>query len=57
MRPQACARAGGRRGYATALVAEAVRQWLHVDFDPHLRDFYFGACTFTPTDAGLIRLR
>jgi GNAT superfamily N-acetyltransferase len=53
-----------RRGYATQLVAEAVRhakssgcEWLHVDFDPHLREFYFGACKFTPTDAGLIRLR
>ncbi len=31
-------------------------EWLHVDFDPHLRDFYFEACGFRPTDAGLIRL-
>lgn len=53
-----------RQGYATQLVAEAVDhakrsgcEWLHVDFDPHLRDFYFSACKFTPTDAGLIRLR
>jgi hypothetical protein len=31
-------------------------EWLHVDFDDDLRDFYFGACGFTPTNAGLIRL-
>jgi hypothetical protein len=29
-------------------------EWLHVDFQDHLRDFYFGACGFTPTNAGLI---
>ncbi|WP_077963409.1 GNAT family N-acetyltransferase [Ensifer adhaerens] len=53
-----------RRGYAARLVEEAVTharasgcEWLHVDFDPHLRDFYFGRCGFVPTDAGLIRLR
>ncbi|MEQ1407585.1 GNAT family N-acetyltransferase [Neorhizobium sp. Rsf11] len=53
-----------RRGYATALVEEAVKharalrcEWLHVDFEPHLRDFYYGACKFKATDAGLIRLR
>ena len=53
-----------RQGHATRLVEEAVAQaklsqceWLHVDFDPHLRDFYAGACKFAPTDAGLIRLR
>lgn len=52
-----------RRGVATELVAvataaarEARCEWLHVDFEDHLRDFYFGACGFTPTDAGLIRL-
>jgi hypothetical protein len=32
-------------------------EWLHVDFDDHLRAFYFGACGFEPTDAGLINLR
>lgn len=37
--------------------AAAGCEWLHVDFDPHLRAFYFDACGFTPTDAGLIRLR
>lgn len=31
-------------------------EWLHVYFDPHLRDFNFGACGFAPTDARLIRL-
>ncbi|MGC5168788.1 alpha/beta fold hydrolase [Luteimicrobium sp. DT211] len=37
--------------------AAAGCEWLHVDFDPHLRSFYYDACGFTPTDAGLIRLR
>jgi GNAT superfamily N-acetyltransferase len=53
-----------RRGYATRLVREAVDQarasgceWLHVDFEPHLRGFYVQACGFTPADAGLIALR
>jgi GNAT superfamily N-acetyltransferase len=53
-----------RRGYATVLVTEAVRQasatgseWLHVDFEPHLRGFYLDACGFKATGAGLIRLR
>jgi GNAT superfamily N-acetyltransferase len=36
---------------------EAGCEWLHVDFDDDLRDFYFGACGFTPTNAGLIELR
>ena len=52
------------RGIATHLV-DTVRQharaagceWLHVDFDDHLRAFYFGACGFTPTNAGLIELQ
>jgi hypothetical protein len=35
----------------------AGHEWLHVDFDPHLRAFYFDACGFVPTDAGLINLR
>jgi hypothetical protein len=34
-----------------------VYEWLHVDFDDSLRDFYFGACGFRPTTAGLIALR
>jgi hypothetical protein len=28
-------------------------EWLHVDFEPHLDTFYFDACGFRPTDAGL----
>lgn len=51
------------RGIGTELVGrarDAARdagcEWLHVDFEPHLRPFYFGACGFVPTDAGLIRL-
>ncbi|HEY7044538.1 MAG TPA: GNAT family N-acetyltransferase [Nocardioidaceae bacterium] len=29
---------------------------LHVDFDDHLQSFYYQACGFTPTNAGLLRL-
>jgi len=53
-----------RRSIATQLVALAVQQaraagceWLHVDFDDNLRAFYFDACGFVPTNAGLIALR
>jgi len=53
-----------RRGLAVQLVAAAVEgaraagcEWLHVDFDPELRTFYFDACGFRPTDAGLIPLK
>jgi len=52
-----------RQGFASRLVGEAVQrskatgvEWLHVDFEPHLRTFYWDACGFAPTDAGLIRL-
>jgi ribosomal protein S18 acetylase RimI-like enzyme len=52
-----------RRGIGTRLVALAAEharaaghEWLHVDFDPHLRAFYFDACGFESTDAGLIKL-
>lgn len=52
-----------RRGVGRELVARAVEgsraagcEWLHVDFDDHLRPFYFDSCGFRPTDAGLIRL-
>lgn len=51
-----------RQGIATQLVAHATKaaqdggaEWLHVDYDPHLSDFYQG-CGFKPTDAGLIKL-
>ena len=52
-----------RRGIGKELVAVAVREaraagceWLHVDFDDHLRGFYFESCGFAPTNAGLIAL-
>lgn len=32
-------------------------EWLHVDFEDHLESFYFDACGFSPTNAGLIKLR
>lgn len=51
-------------GVGTELVASAARgaraancAWLHVDFEEHLRPFYFDACGFGPTAAGLIALR
>jgi len=51
------------RGIATALVGHAARhakeagcEWLHVDFEQHLAAFYFDACGFRPTTAGLIHL-
>lgn len=52
-----------RRGIARRLVARATEmarergaKWLHVDYEPHLDDFY-RACGFRHTLAGLIRLR
>ena len=52
-----------RQGLGASLVAVAVQEarqagceWLHVDFDDHLRSFYLDACGFLPTNAGLIRL-
>jgi len=52
-----------RQGIGTQLVAVAVAEaraagceWLHADFDDDLRAFYFDACGFTPTNAGLIAL-
>lgn len=53
-----------RRGIGTGLVRraairarEADCEWLHVDFETALSDFYLGSCGFSPTSAGLIRLR
>ncbi len=50
-------------GIGTELVRRAVAStqqagcdWLHVDFEPHLTSFYT-RCGFTPTAAGLLRLR
>ena len=52
-----------KQGIGTQLVAIATAEaraagceWLHADFDDHLRTFYFDACGFTPTNAGLIAL-
>ena len=53
-----------RRGVGTRVVGFAAEHakaagcdWLHVDFDEDLRAFYFDACGFRPTNAGLIDLR
>jgi GNAT superfamily N-acetyltransferase len=52
-----------RQGIATEVVRRATLhakaagcEWLHVDFEPNLGAFYFAACGFHPTDAGLIHL-
>jgi GNAT superfamily N-acetyltransferase len=57
------AKSARHRGIGVALVRasrdgarEAGCEFLHVDFDDHLRDFYFGACGFTPTNGGLMDL-
>ncbi|MGD6747976.1 GNAT family N-acetyltransferase [Streptomyces sp. BH106] len=42
---------------AASRARESGCEWLHVDFEPELRDFYFEACGFRPTEAGLIHLR
>ncbi len=51
-----------RKGIASALVKTATEcarargaQWLHVDFEHDLTEFYY-KCGFTPTSAGLMRL-
>ncbi|MGW8355467.1 GNAT family N-acetyltransferase [Streptomyces wedmorensis] len=50
-------------GVGAALVAAAADgaraancEWLHVDFEEHLSSFYFDACGFKETTAGLIAL-
>jgi GNAT superfamily N-acetyltransferase len=52
-----------RRGVGRRLVAIATREaaragceWLHVDFEDGLSQFYLSACGFTATRAGLLRL-
>ena len=52
-----------RQDVGTRLVVAAVEharkagcEWLHVDFEDHLRAFYFDSCGFRPTQAGLIAL-
>jgi len=51
------------RGLGTKMLAmvrahalEGPTEWLHVDFAPELSDFYFGACGFEDTTAGLMHL-
>jgi GNAT superfamily N-acetyltransferase len=52
------------RGVGVGLV-KAVRagardagcEWLHVDFDDDLRSFYYEACGFQPSNAGLMSLQ
>lgn len=57
------ASAARRQGVGQQLVraaADGARragcEWLHVDFEHDLGSFYFDACGFSPTDAGLLRL-
>jgi GNAT superfamily N-acetyltransferase len=48
------------RGLLDVVVREsraAGCEWLHVDFEADLGDFYVGACGFTLARAGLIALR
>jgi ribosomal protein S18 acetylase RimI-like enzyme len=52
-----------RHGVGTEMLSIAVREarkagceWLHVDFEDHLRQFYFDKCGFKPTNAALIKL-
>ena len=51
------------RGVGTTVVHLAAQhakaagcEWLHVDFEPDLTPFYFDACGFRSTHAGLIHL-
>jgi GNAT superfamily N-acetyltransferase len=41
---------------AVAVARERGMEWVHVDYEPHLAEFY-RVCGFTRTDAGLIHLR
>ncbi|HUG14708.1 MAG TPA: GNAT family N-acetyltransferase [Thermomicrobiales bacterium] len=52
-----------RRGIGRQLVLDAVKvarqhglEWAHVDYEPHLREFY-ASCGFRDTLAGVIALR
>ena len=55
--PELRGRGVGRRLVLMAAEEAKVRgvQWLHVDFEPQLRHFYF-RCGFRATEAGLMRL-
>ncbi len=41
---------------AKQIAADNQLEWLHVDFEPRLGQFY-RSCGFTPSEAGLYRLR
>jgi GNAT superfamily N-acetyltransferase len=52
-----------RQGLGSAVVRRAIDEarvagceWLFVDFEPELEEFYVGACGFTPAPAGLVHL-
>jgi len=54
----------GRQGVGKELVRIAADEskaagceWLHVDYEPHLMDFYVKVCGFSPTEAALLKLR
>jgi GNAT superfamily N-acetyltransferase len=57
----AAARGHGVGSQLTAAARQGARdagcEWLHVDFDDGLLAFYFDACGFRPTNAGLIALQ
>ncbi|MFI9634888.1 GNAT family N-acetyltransferase [Nocardia sp. NPDC051929] len=52
-----------RQGVGTTIVAALIDdlraaglEWLHVDYEPYLDSFYRGACGFTDTGVGILRL-
>jgi ribosomal protein S18 acetylase RimI-like enzyme len=52
-------RRGIGRLLVRTLVADATAagcEWLHVDYEPHLHNFYRDSCGFRATEAGLLRL-
>lgn len=57
VRPEYRRRGVGRELVERALAAAESRgiEWVHVDFEPHLRGFY-ERCGFASTAAGLVRL-
>jgi ribosomal protein S18 acetylase RimI-like enzyme len=49
-------RQGIGRDLVRTVTDEAVKagcEWVHVDYEPHLADFYENSCGFRPTPAGL----
>jgi GNAT superfamily N-acetyltransferase len=56
-------RSAQRQGIGVRLVQHAVNaarergiEWVHVDYEPHLSEFY-RQCGFQPTEAGLLNLK